>query len=291
MNDRLRTRIETLPRHDQPLVGEWLESFPVAGTQLGYLIEIEKLIGWMAEPLLSATPARLDTFAGWLKTSDRGANSQRRTLSAVRSFYKLMQERERLVKNPAVSLKLPRAKDSLAERIITEQEYFTLLAHEEVPRNKLLIELLYSTGGRIAESLAATWKNTAEHKDGGQVTYFGKGGKTRSVIIPAPVWIKLQSVRGEHGDDTPIFPSPKDPARPLSKSQAWRIVRQAALVAGMSKHVSPHWFRHAHASHAIDRGAPVSLVRDTLGHADLRTTSRYVHAKPDDSSGLYLSIK
>ncbi|MDQ3605818.1 MAG: site-specific integrase, partial [Gemmatimonadota bacterium] len=54
--------------------------------------------------------------------------------------------------------------------------------------------------------------------------------------------------------------------------------------------VSPHWFRHAHASHALDRGAPAHLVRDTLGHGSLLTTNAYVHARPDESSAHYLSV-
>ena len=50
-------------------------------------------------------------------------------------------------------------------------------------------------------------------------------------------------------------------------------------------------FRHAHASHAIDNGAPITLVSQTLGHADLKTTSVYAHAKPGESSGRYLKIR
>jgi integrase/recombinase XerD len=52
--------------------------------------------------------------------------------------------------------------------------------------------------------------------------------------------------------------------------------------------VSPHWLRHAHASHALDNGAPISLVQQTLGHGNIKTTSIYAHAKPGDSSALYL---
>ena len=55
--------------------------------------------------------------------------------------------------------------------------------------------------------------------------------------------------------------------------------------------ISPHWLRHAHASHAIDNGAPVTLVSATLGHADLKTTSVYAHARPGESSGRYLKTK
>jgi hypothetical protein len=55
--------------------------------------------------------------------------------------------------------------------------------------------------------------------------------------------------------------------------------------------VSPHWLRHAHASHALDHGAPLSLVRDTLGHASISTTSAYLHARPGDSSARFLVIR
>jgi hypothetical protein len=48
--------------------------------------------------------------------------------------------------------------------------------------------------------------------------------------------------------------------------------------------VSPHWFRHAHASHALDRGAPIHLVQATFGHASITTTGHCLHARPNESS-------
>jgi len=77
---------------------------------------------------------------------------------------------------------------------------------------------------------------------------------------------------------------------PLSRSQLWYILNKAARRAGAPDGVSPHWFRHAHAAHALDRGAPAHLVQQTLGHQSLATTSRYAHARPDDSSGQYLGM-
>ena len=69
-----------------------------------------------------------------------------------------------------------------------------------------------------------------------------------------------------------------------------RIVRQAAARASIDLAVSPHWMRHAHASHALDRGAPIHLVQATLGHASITTTGRYLHARPKDSSGRLLAL-
>ena len=69
----------------------------------------------------------------------------------------------------------------------------------------------------------------------------------------------------------------------------WRIVRTAGERAGLVG-LSPHWFRHADTSHALERGAPIHLVAQTLGHASVKTTSTYLHARPDDSSALYLGV-
>jgi integrase/recombinase XerD len=67
-----------------------------------------------------------------------------------------------------------------------------------------------------------------------------------------------------------------------------RTAERAALPSNVKAMVSPHWLRHAHASHALDNGAPISLVQQTLGHGNIKTTSIYAHAKPGDSSALYL---
>jgi integrase/recombinase XerD len=67
-------------------------------------------------------------------------------------------------------------------------------------------------------------------------------------------------------------------------------VRAAAERAGVEAGVSPHWFRHAHASHALDRGAPIHLGQATLGHSSIQTTGIYLHSRPKDSSSRYLAL-
>jgi hypothetical protein len=77
----------------------------------------------------------------------------------------------------------------------------------------------------------------------------------------------------------------------LDPSQVHRIVKAAAARAGLSDEVSAHSLRHAHASHSLDRGAPIHLVQATLGHASVATTGRYLHARPTDSSARYLGVR
>ncbi len=67
-------------------------------------------------------------------------------------------------------------------------------------------------------------------------------------------------------------------------------MKAAAERAGLPASVSAHWLRHAHASHSLERGAPIHLVQTTLGHASVATTGRYLHARPSDSSARYLGV-
>jgi site-specific recombinase XerD len=88
-----------------------------------------------------------------------------------------------------------------------------------------------------------------------------------------------------------VFGSVRRPGQPLTERAVNYIVKDAAKRAGVNPAASVHWLRHAHASHAIDNGAPITLVSATLGHADLKTTSVYAHARPGESSGRYLKTK
>src|SRR2546428_5463414 len=83
----------------------------------------------------------------------------------------------------------------------------------------------------------------------------------------------------------PVFSSRKQHGH-LDRSQVLRIVQTAAKRAGVVGKVSPHWMRHAHASHTLDRGAPLHLVQATLGHSSVATTGRYLHARPTEAESI-----
>jgi integrase/recombinase XerD len=106
-------------------------------------------------------------------------------------------------------------------------------------------------------------------------------------LLKPKVWLQLLSIKGDATGVDPIFRSRKG-GGVLDVSQVRRIVYAAARKAGLEQKVSPHWMRHAHASHALDRSAPIHLVQATLGHASVSTTGRYLHARPTESSSFYL---
>ena len=119
-----------------------------------------------------------------------------------------------------------------------------------------------------------------------QVTVYGKGGHTRAVLLPPHAAAQLAALRGSASADAPLFVGRG--GAPLTAGQAWRIVKAAGARVGLPG-LSPHWLRHACASHAMDNGATPALICATLGHASLATTGRYLHARPNDSAGLHLA--
>lgn len=216
--------------------------------------------------------------------------TQARRLAAVKSLLSFAQKIGYVAFNVGAAVKGPKVRNDLSERILDEEAVLRMIALEPNARNRALLKLLYGGGLRASEAVGLRWLDFAETSDNqAVVTVFGKGGRTRHVLIPAGVWREVKALRRpEDGQEGPVFRSRAGGA--ISYSQAWRIVRAAADRARTGKPVSPHWLRHACASHAMDRGCPIHVVQGTLGHASMGMTGRYLHVRPGESAGRYLAV-
>jgi integrase/recombinase XerD len=151
----------------------------------------------------------------------------------------------------------------------------------------MMIETLYAGGLRISELVGLSWADVIQRSDKVQLSVTGKGRRVRQVLLPGVVSVSLLCLRGDAGANDPVFASHKG-ARRLTERTVGYMLKRAAKRAGIAETVSPHWLRHAHGSHALDRGATLPEVQATLGHANAATTSGYLHARPNSSSGLKL---
>jgi integrase/recombinase XerD len=230
--------------------------------------------------------ADLQAYAQSLGQGSLRPASQNRALTAIKSLLSFGQQTGYLAFNVGAAVKLRPNPDGLAQRILAESDVARLIDRAKGSRDQVMLRLLYLSGIRVSELAGLKWRDAVERTDGGQITVFGKGGKTRAILLKPKTWELLVSLREQSGPDDPVFRSHK--GGHLDVSQIRRIVYAAAARAGLPGKVSPHWLRHAHASHALDRSAPIHLVQATLGHASVSTTGRYLHARPTDSSSLYL---
>ncbi len=271
---------------DAHLIHLWLHGRS-RHTQRAYAADIARFLAGAGKPLLAVTLADLQAFADSL--ADLAPATCYRSLSAVKSLLAFGHRIGYLPFDVGRALRLPGVRNRLAQRILPEADVHRMLSLEANERNRILLTVLYASAVRVSEICSLCWRDLQANGDGGQITVFGKGGKTRSIQIPPSVWRQLERFRGDAADDQPVFRSRKRGGG-LTAGAVLRLVRQAARRAGIEQAVSPHWLRHAHASHALDRGAPIHLVQATLGHASITTTGRYLHARPQDSSSRFLAL-
>jgi integrase/recombinase XerD len=219
---------------------------------------------------------------GLVRASSKGLcpRTQANRLFILRGFYRCAVSLGIRTDNPVAQLRPPRFEDKIAERIIRHEEVVAIAEAATFERDRLLIELLYGAGLRISEALAMTRKDLLGN---GKIKVFGKGQKTAYVRIRPELEQKLLAFAPKEG---PIFPG-LYAGKPLSRKTAWNIIHRAAIKAGFPK-VSPHWFRHAHATEALRRGASLPLVQASLRHSSVTTTMRYSHVIDGDGAGLYL---
>lgn len=289
---RANVPMVTQAETDEKLLALWLHGRALS-TASAYERDARRFLAAVAKPLSAITLGDLQTYSDSL--SGLSPASRARLLASVKSLFAFGHRLGYLSFDVARALRLPKIKATLPDRIMAEKDTIRMIgaggeeetAHER--RNRLIVTVLYAAGLRVSELVGLSWRDAVERGEGeGQITVTGKGEKTRVIRLPASVWSELVAFRGETGADEPMFRSRE--GGHLDPSMVNRIVRSAARDAGLKEKVSPHWLRHAHASHALDRGAPPHLVQATLGHASLSTTSRYAHARPSESSSRFLPL-
>ncbi len=227
-------------------------------------------------------------------------NSKRRIINSVKSLYSFAYSSGLFPVNVMAAIKPPSAKSAISQRILTEATVLKIIVLEQDARNHAILHVLYAAGLRVSELCNLRWRHVIRRSNGVQLDIMsGKGDKQRHVLLPEASWTILSALREGATDTDFVFRSRQEVSREgyykgtrLDTTTVFRIVREAAKRAGVPNwdEVSPHWLRHCHGSHAIDHQAPLTVVRDTLGHSNISVTNEYAKARPDQSSAGYLPL-
>lgn len=272
---------------DAQLIGLWVGRSASEHTRRKYQAQAERFRAFLGRPLAEAALGDIQAYLGTLE--GRAPATRANVAALLKSLFSFAQEIGVTRLNVGAAVKAPPVKNTLAERIMAEPDALRMIALEPDPRNRALLTVMYGAGLRISEVVGLRWRDLTARDLAGQATVFGKGGKTRIVMLSPNTWRVLATLRDTPDTNDHIFRS-RQTGGALDRSQAHRIVKAAAARAGLPSEISAHWLRHAHASHALDRGAPIHLVQTTLGHASVATTGRYLHARPSESSARFLGV-
>ena len=259
-------------------------------------------------PAAPRTSAEWRPFAGGLSTRSRAYS-----LSVLSSMFRWLIEQRYVLANPFAGIKVRGARQATLDttRSFSEGEWKLVRTVAQglewsygwqpsaAQRLRFLIDFSYSTGLRAGELVHATLGSIEVDAHGGTWLHVvGKGSKAGKVVLPGLARGALDRHLAQRG--LPVTPTKWNPATPLLGSlegeagitpkRLWAIVKRlfatTANVLGDTnpalaeklRRATPHWMRHTHATHALQRGAELTTVRDNLRHASLSTTSMYLHS-------------
>ena len=204
-----------------------------------------------------------------------------RRLSGARSFMDWLIREGRLKINPVVEVNAPKAPQRLPDTLDPEQMAKLLDVPGDSPtalRDKAIMELLYSSGLRLAE-LVNLNIGDIDLSDA-TVRLTGKGNKQRIVPVgryareAVADWLKVRTQAADH-EETAVFVGRRG-AR-INPRTVQAMVRRRAAAAGLPQRVHPHLFRHSFATHMLESSSDLRAVQEMLGHADISTTQVYTH--------------
>lgn len=218
-----------------------------------------------------------------------------RKISTLRTFYKYLLKEKRIDKNPMTLISNPK-KEKKLPNYLKYNELEKLLnsidiSKKEEIRNKLIIELLYSTGIRVSELINIKMKDIDIKEN--QITILGKGNKERIVLFgkEAKKTLKLyisnfqEEFKGNIKEHYLLTINNKQ----LTSNKVRLIVKEVLRKSCLNINISPHTIRHTFATHLLDNGADLKTVQELLGHENLKTTAIYTHISNEKLKQVYIN--
>lgn len=265
-----------------------LERGAAPPTQEAYARDVARFVTYASihrtpEPA-AVTPRLLREFVYHLKDVGLAPASIRRSVSALRTYYRFLLGDGHVVRDPTERIETPRRWRTLPD-VLSVDEATRLLAAPTLDeplvfRDRAMLELAYGAGLRVSEWITLATRDVLMAD--GLVRVFGKGSKERLVPIgrravgAVAVYLRELRPRLDRGaGDGKLLLNAR--GRPLSRMGAWKVVRKYVTMAGIVKRVTPHTLRHSFATHLLEGGADLRAVQEMLGHADISTTQIYTH--------------
>ncbi|HNY09968.1 MAG TPA: site-specific tyrosine recombinase XerD [Candidatus Wallbacteria bacterium] len=231
------------------------------------------------------TKQQILEFMGRMKELGKRPTTISRKITTLRNFFKFLVRERTIEIDFSKYFELPHIYKKLPE-VLSITEVTNLLNAPDVNsvlglRDRAMFELLYASGLRVSELLGV--ESADLNFELGYLNVFGKGSKER--IVPVGVtaleWCRkyLDEGRSKLVDSvkhTSLMFLNRDGAG-LSRQGFWKIMKQYAQVAGITKKLSPHVIRHSFATHLLENDADLRSVQEMLGHSDISTTQIYTH--------------
>lgn len=254
-------------------------------TQQNYQRDLEKFRRYCAQKNIAdlnmLAMSHVRTAVAHLHREGLGGKSLQRWLSSLRSFFQFCIRRGWMQNNVADGISAPKSPKLLPKTLDVDQTaQFVAVEGDDFinKRDRALLELIYSSGLRLAEVTSLDLKDI----DWGEamLTVTGKGRKTRLLPIGSMAITALKDwlvARKQYTQDNePALFTTQRGGRISHRAVQMRM-QQLSISQGMDNPIHPHMLRHSFASHMLESSGDLRLVQELLGHANISTTQIYTH--------------
>lgn len=185
----------------------------------------------------------------------------------------------------------------IKDKELLEQMKLYYVEHDN-PRNYCLIVIGLNTALRISDILDLKWKDVYQGEPDLYRKHISiteqKTGKRSMVALNAAVIRALSVIRKEQADsckpDSYIFCNSRDRSRPITRYQAYRIIKKAAVHSGLEEHISCHSLRKTFGYFAWKQGVPPAMLMNIYNHSSYQITKRYLCIEQDDRDDVFMKI-
>jgi integrase/recombinase XerD len=277
----------TNARSDRELILIWMAD-KSRTTQASFKGTVAKFLEFVDKPLVDVRIEDLQLWKQGLSARFKPTTVANKVL-VIKSLFSFAVKVGYLTINIGSFIKPPKTKEALAEKILTVEEVKRLIDASNTQRDGLMLSLMYACGLRVSEVVGLTWVDLKPHQEGGgKATVFGKGGKTRVVIIPPKLWQQVLEFKQTCRVSQWVFVTRT--LKQMERSIIHRMIKRTCQRAGVDSLASCHWLRHSHASHSLEAGCNLRLLQQSLGHASVTTTEKYLHISPNKGSSQYIDF-
>jgi integrase/recombinase XerC len=244
-------------------------------------------------PLSTLKVHQIRRYIGQLHGQGLSGRSLARMLSAWRGFYTYLMRDHGHTDNPCTGLRAPKSPKTLPQAL-SPDEAGRLMAipgdDAEALRDKAMVELLYSSGLRLAELVSLEAADMQAYLGSGEVRVTGKGNKTRVVPLGSYAVTALQAWLAAReqlalADATALFVGAR--GQRISPRVVQLRMKQWGIKLGITSSVHPHLLRHSFATHVLQSSGDLRAVQEMLGHASISTTQVYTHLDYQYLSKIY----
>ncbi|MBW6478115.1 MAG: tyrosine-type recombinase/integrase [Bacteroidales bacterium] len=257
-------------------------------TLISYQNDLQQFAGFISSEYESkpstASSSQIRSWLSDLMARGISPKSVNRKISSLKSFYRFLESNNKISVNPMQKVTSPKTGKKLPVFVSEEkmQMLFDEIEFEEdFPgvRNRLILEMFYATGMRLAELISL------KHKDvdiaSAQIKVKGKGNKERVIPMLIPLvntykkYLSLkQNIFGYNYTDD-VFVT--DEGKKIYRKFAYRVVNFYLSTHTTVGKRSPHVLRHSFATHMLNQGADINAIKELLGHSSLSATEVYTH--------------